>query len=86
MLVIRIPIPRLPHGLGPNLLGVAGVIGLAVALGGLFGSPWVTLLVLSAAAIAIAYVAGTHNAAEPAATEPAAARPAVAARAERKAA
>lgn len=57
MTEIRIPVPRVPPGLGSNLLGLLGLVAVAVALGGLFGNWWVTALVGGVFAVALAHMA-----------------------------
>ncbi|MEV0805740.1 hypothetical protein [Micromonospora sp. NPDC050200] len=43
-----------------NALGVAGLLGLAVAIGALAGDWWWSMLVGSVVAIALSWVANTH--------------------------
>lgn len=62
MTEIRIPVPRLPEGMIGNLVGLAGAIAIAVAIGGLTGNWWWALLVGGAMAVGMAYVAGASKA------------------------
>lgn len=72
MTEIRIPVPRLPHGLLANLVGLLGLVAFAVAVGGLTGNWWWSVLLGGVAAVGLSYVAQTHTAA---AVEPAQLRP-----------
>lgn len=79
MTEIRIPVPRLPQGIGANLVGLLGLVAVALAIGGLTGNWWWSALVGGAFAVGLSYIAQTHVAAEgpavnEAATSPAAAR------------
>lgn len=66
MLTIRIP--ALSSQMLSNLLGLAGLLGAAVALGGLFGNWWVTMLAVSVMMVGLAVVSQLHiRAAAPAA-------------------
>lgn len=56
---IRVPLPAPSGVLGANLLGVAGLLTICVAIGGLLGV-WAGLLAAGVAAVALAYVASTH--------------------------
>lgn len=70
---IRIAVPRVPPGLPANLLGLFGLIGVALAVGGLTGSWWWSVLVGSVFAVGLSFVAQTQAqaaAAEAAADEP----------------
>lgn len=62
-MLIRIPV--LSSQLLSNLLGVIGLVGFAVALGGLLGNWWATMLTGSAMLVGLAYVSYLH--AQPAA-------------------
>jgi hypothetical protein len=64
MTEIRIPVPRLPRGFGARLLGLAGLVAFALAIGGLSGNWWWSVLVGGAFAVGLAYIAETHAAAE----------------------
>lgn len=57
---IRIPVPRLPQGLLGNLVGLLGLIAVAIAVGGLTGNWWWSLLLGGVFAVGLAYVASTH--------------------------
>lgn len=73
MTEIRIPVPRPPRGLGANLLGLFGLVAFALAIGGLTGNWWWSVLVGGVFAVGLSYVAQTHAvAAEGDATVPAA--------------
>jgi len=68
---IRIAVPRLPSGLAANLIGLLGLIGVALAVGGLAGNWWWSVLVGGVFAVGLSYVAQTHAvAAEADATAP----------------
>lgn len=58
MITVRIPAPS--NKLFLNLLGVLGLVGIAVAVGGLTGNPWWALLIASVEVFAVAFVA-TYN-------------------------
>ncbi|BCJ45326.1 hypothetical protein GCM10010168_85950 [Actinoplanes ianthinogenes] len=60
---IRIAVPRLPHGLVANLIGLFGLIGVALAVGGLAGNWWWSVLVGSVFAVGLSWIASTHAAA-----------------------
>lgn len=64
MTEIRIPVPRLPRGLVANLVGLAGLIAVVLAVGGLTGNWWWSVLAAGAIAVGLSYVAQTHAAAE----------------------
>lgn len=72
---INIRVPRVPSGTIANLIGLAGLLGIALAVGALAGSWWWSLLAGSVFAVALSYVAQTHEQAERAAET---ARPAAA--------
>lgn len=65
---LRIRVPRVPSGAFGNLLGLAGLIAFAVAVGGLTGNWWWSALVGGVFAVALSWVASTH--AEAAQAEP----------------
>lgn len=75
---IKIRVPAL-SGLVPNLLGLLGLLGFALAVGGLTGNWWWSLLCGSVFTVGLAYVAQTYAAASQAARVAAAApaRPSV---------
>jgi hypothetical protein len=58
---IRIKVPRMPSGLLPNLIGLIGLIAVALAAGGLTGNYWWSVLVGGVFAIGVAYVVSTQN-------------------------
>lgn len=60
---IRIAVPRVPTGLVANLLGLAGLVAVALAVGGLAGSWWWSALVGGVFAVGLSYVAQTQAAA-----------------------
>ena len=60
MTEIRIPVPRLPAGLIGNLVGLLGLTAVAVAVGGLTGNWWWSLLTGGVFAVGLAVVADTH--------------------------
>lgn len=71
MVTIRIPVPR---GLGSNLLGLFGLIAFALAVGGLAGNWWWSVLVGGVFSVGLAVLvqmapAQTHQAAEDAPTQ-----------------
>lgn len=57
---IRIAVPRVPTGLLANLLGLLGLLGVALAVGGLTGSWWWSALVGGVFSVGLSYVAQTH--------------------------
>lgn len=61
MTEIRIPVPRVPAGLIGNLVGLLGLIAVAVAVGGLTGNWWWSILAGGAFAVALSVVADTHD-------------------------
>ncbi len=64
---IRVPLPRLPGELVANLLGLAGWVGVVVAVGGLTGNAWWSLLLGSAVLVGVSYVMVNGTAERPAA-------------------
>ncbi|HEX8006700.1 MAG TPA: hypothetical protein VF482_09775 [Trebonia sp.] len=67
---LRIRVPRVPAGLGANLLGLLGLVAVAVAVGGLTGNWWWSILTGGAFAFGLAWVA-QHSPADAVATAPA---------------
>jgi hypothetical protein len=68
---IRIAVPRLPQGLAMNLFGLAGLIAIVLAIGGLTGNWWWSVLAGGIVAFGMTLVAHTQAAAAAAAeTEP----------------
>ncbi|MGC5664938.1 hypothetical protein ACN261_31610 [Micromonospora sp. WMMD723] len=59
-ITVSVPSVQAPM-LVSNLLGVAGLLGLVVAVGALAGSWWWSVLAGSLIAIALAWVAHTHH-------------------------
>ena len=70
---IRIPLPTLTSELVSNLLGLGGLVGVVVAVGGLTGNAWWSLLLGSVLLVGLSYVAHAGVPARPAA-EPASGR------------
>lgn len=70
MTEIRIPVPRLPRGLGANLIGLAGLVAVVLAVGGLTGNGWWSVLLGGLVSVGLSYVAQTHAAAEVPAEKP----------------
>lgn len=60
----RIRLPRIPAGLGMNLVGLFGLIAVALAVGGLTGNWWWSALVGGGFAVGLSWVAATHAQAE----------------------
>lgn len=57
---VRIRVPRVPPGLGANLLGLLGLVAVALAVGGLAGSWWWSALVGGVLAVGLATLAQTQ--------------------------
>jgi hypothetical protein len=57
---IRVRLPQVPAGLGANLLGLLGLVGMALAVGGLTGNWWWSALVGGLFAFGLAWVAQTQ--------------------------
>lgn len=57
-MVISIKLPRVTLGAVSNLIGVLGLVAIAVAVGGLTGNWWWTALVAGVFGVGIAYLAG----------------------------
>lgn len=70
MVEFRVRLPAPSSMAAANLLGLLGLLGVAVCLGGLT-SWWVAGLVASAEAVGLAYVASLHAAQRSPAAEPA---------------
>lgn len=64
MTEIRIPVPRLPQGFAANLVGLLGLIAAVLAVGGLTGNWWWSVLVGGLVSVGLSYVAQTHAVAE----------------------
>lgn len=60
---IRIAVPRIPHGLAANLLGLFGLVAFALAVGGLTGNWWWSVAVGGVFAVGLSLIAQTHAAA-----------------------
>ncbi|HET8684789.1 MAG TPA: hypothetical protein VFM54_23390 [Micromonosporaceae bacterium] len=60
MTEVRIRVPRVPPGLGANLLGLLGLVAVALAVGGLAGSWWWSALVGGVLAVGLATLAQTQ--------------------------
>ena len=61
---IKIRLPRIPSGGLANIVGLLGLLGVVLAVGGLTGNWWWSLLAGGVVATALAYVAQTHVEAE----------------------
>lgn len=59
MVTIRIPAP--PRGLPSNLLGLLGLVGMVVAVGGLTGTWWWSMLTGGAVAVGLSYMAHVNS-------------------------
>jgi thiamine monophosphate synthase len=55
--MVTIKIPALPRGMFSNLLGLAGLIAAVVAIGGLTGNWWWSLLAAGVVSVALSYIA-----------------------------
>jgi hypothetical protein len=64
MTEIRIPVPRLPRGLAANLVGLLGLLAAVLAVGGLTGNWWWSVLAGGLVSVGLSYVAQTHLAVE----------------------
>jgi hypothetical protein len=62
---VRIPLPKLTSELASNLLGLAGLVGLVVAVGGLTGNVWWSLLLTSVLLVGLSYVQHAGQAVRP---------------------
>lgn len=61
--MVTIKIPALPRGFGSNLLGLAGLAAVIVAVGGLSGNWWWSLLAAGATAVGMAVLAQLNHSA-----------------------
>lgn len=61
---IRIAVPRLPAGLVANLIGLVGLLGIVLAVGGLTGNWWWSVLAGGVVSVGLSWIAQTHAAAE----------------------
>jgi hypothetical protein len=68
---IRINVPRIPSGLFANLIGLAGLVAVVLAVDGLTGNWWWSVLAGGVVAVGLAYIAQTQAAAEASTAEPA---------------
>jgi amino acid transporter len=59
-MVISIKLPRVTLGAVSNVVGVLGLVAIAVAVGGLTGNWWWTALVAGVFAVGLAYLAGVQ--------------------------
>lgn len=59
-MVISFRLPRISLGAVSNLVGLLGLVAIAVAIGGLTGNWWWSVLVGGVFAVGLAYLAGTH--------------------------
>ena len=66
---IRINVPRIPSGLAANLVGLLGLVAAVLAIGGLAGNWWWSVLAGALVAVGLSYIAQTQAAAS--AAEPA---------------
>lgn len=66
---VRLRVPRMPAGLAANLLGLAGLVGVAVTVGALAGTWWWSVGVGSVFAVGLSWLASAE---QPAEAEPAA--------------
>jgi hypothetical protein len=55
--MVTIKIPALPRGMFSNLLGLAGLVAAVVAVGGLTGNWWWSLLAAGVVSVALSYIA-----------------------------
>ncbi|GAA4626634.1 hypothetical protein GCM10023196_035660 [Actinoallomurus vinaceus] len=80
---IKIRLPRIPAGGLANVVGLVGLVAVVLAIGGLTGNWWWSLLSAGVVATALSYVAQTHAEAERAAAGRTAGRPVAVAEASR---
>lgn len=67
---IKIKVPRIPAGGLANVVGLLGLLAIVLAIGGLTGNWWWSVLAGGVFATALAYVAQTHVQAEQATGRP----------------
>jgi hypothetical protein len=61
MTYVRVPVPRMPAGLGTNLLGVAGLVAIVLAVGSLTDWRW-GLLIAGLFAVGLTVIAQKQEA------------------------
>lgn len=60
--MVTIKIPALPQGMFSNLLGLAGLVTLVVAVGGLTGNWWWSALAGGVVAVGLSYISHVNAA------------------------
>ena len=63
---LHIRVPRVPSGMVGNLVGLFGLVAVALAIGGLTSNWWWSVLIGGLFSVGLAYIAQTHAAAAPA--------------------
>lgn len=58
---IRLRVPRMPAGLAANLLGLAGLVALSLAVGALAGSWWWSVGLGGVFAVGLSWMASTDE-------------------------